>query len=158
MDKIILDLCGGTGSWSKPYKDAGYDVRIITHPEYDLFEFFEYKKYIDRVYGILFAPTCTHFSLARTTAKSPRNLEGAMQLVNRGMTIIQDCRCNGNLKFWALENPMGYLRQLLGKPPFYFLSREKAEKNDTIKKLQYQYRKQRRMANAADYYSFAWAV
>lgn len=31
-DKIILDLCGGTGSWSKPYKDAGYDVRVITLP------------------------------------------------------------------------------------------------------------------------------
>ncbi len=30
---IILDLCGGTGSWSKPYKDAGYDVRVITLPE-----------------------------------------------------------------------------------------------------------------------------
>ena len=27
--KIILDLCGGSGAWSKPYKDAGYDVRII---------------------------------------------------------------------------------------------------------------------------------
>lgn len=26
MSKIILDLCGGTGSWSKPYRDAGYDV------------------------------------------------------------------------------------------------------------------------------------
>lgn len=26
---IILDLCGGTGSWSKPYAEAGYDVRII---------------------------------------------------------------------------------------------------------------------------------
>lgn len=25
--KIILDLCDGTGSWSKPYKEAGYDVR-----------------------------------------------------------------------------------------------------------------------------------
>lgn len=23
-DKIILDLCGGTLSWSKPYNDAGY--------------------------------------------------------------------------------------------------------------------------------------
>lgn len=23
--KIILDLCGGTGSWSRPYKDAGYE-------------------------------------------------------------------------------------------------------------------------------------
>ena len=33
MGKIILDLCGGTGSWSKPYKDAGYDVRVITLPE-----------------------------------------------------------------------------------------------------------------------------
>lgn len=28
MAKIILDLCGGTGSWSKPYRDAGYDVRF----------------------------------------------------------------------------------------------------------------------------------
>ena len=32
MGKIILDLCGGTGSWSKPYRDAGYDVRVITLP------------------------------------------------------------------------------------------------------------------------------
>jgi hypothetical protein len=31
-DKIILDLCGGTGAWSKLYKDAGYDVRLITLP------------------------------------------------------------------------------------------------------------------------------
>lgn len=38
MNKIILDLCGGTGSWSKPYKEAGYDVRVITLPEYDLFD------------------------------------------------------------------------------------------------------------------------
>ena len=22
-DKIILDLCGGTGAWSRPYKEAG---------------------------------------------------------------------------------------------------------------------------------------
>ena len=34
--KIILDLCGGTGSWSAPYKENGYDVRVITLPEYDL--------------------------------------------------------------------------------------------------------------------------
>lgn len=27
-DKIILDLCGGTGAWSKPYKDAG--IQYIT--------------------------------------------------------------------------------------------------------------------------------
>ena len=33
MEKIILDLCGGTGAWSKPYREAGYDVRLITLPE-----------------------------------------------------------------------------------------------------------------------------
>ena len=37
-EKIILDLCGGTGSWSAPYKANGYDVRVITLPEYDLLE------------------------------------------------------------------------------------------------------------------------
>ena len=35
-DKIILDLCGGTGAWSKPYKEAGYDVKIITLPDNDI--------------------------------------------------------------------------------------------------------------------------
>ena len=25
-DRIILDLCGGTGAWSKPYADAGLSV------------------------------------------------------------------------------------------------------------------------------------
>lgn len=51
-DKIILDLCGGTGSWSKPYAEAGYDVRVITLPEHDV------RTYIPPrgVYGILAAP------------------------------------------------------------------------------------------------------
>jgi len=118
--KIILDLCGGTGSWSRPYKDAGYDVKVITHPLHDVFDYIEYKDFIKDVYGILAAPTCTMFSLARTTAKTPRDLEGGFKLVHRCLEIIWDCRLNGNLKFWALENPMGYLRQLLGKPPLTF--------------------------------------
>lgn len=116
MSEIILDLCGGTGSWSKPYKNAGYDVRVITHPHYDVFDYAEYKDFIKDIVGILAAPTCTMFSLARTTARTPRDLEGGFKLVHRCLEIIWDCRFNGNLKFWALENPMGYLRQLLGKP------------------------------------------
>lgn len=28
-NKIILDLCGGTGSWSRPWELNGYDVRVI---------------------------------------------------------------------------------------------------------------------------------
>lgn len=36
MSKIILDLCGGSGSWSRYYAQNGYDVRIITLPEFDV--------------------------------------------------------------------------------------------------------------------------
>lgn len=54
--KIILDLCGGTGSWSKPYKDAGYDVRVITLPDNDVLAYRPPKD----VYGILAAPPMHH--------------------------------------------------------------------------------------------------
>ena len=64
MVKLILDLCGGTGSWSKPQRDNGYDVRVITLPENDVFLY----EPPDNVYGILAAPTFTQFSLARSTA------------------------------------------------------------------------------------------
>ncbi len=116
MQKIILDLCGGTGSWSKPYKDAGYDVRLITLPEYDVLTY----KPPSNVYGILAAPTCTMFSLARTTAKTPRDFDSGMELVEACLRIIWECRKSGSLKFWALENPMGLLRQFLGRPPLTF--------------------------------------
>lgn len=120
-DKIILDLCGGTGSWSKPYKDAGYDVRVITLPEYDVFTYNPPQN----VYGILAAPTCTHFSLARTNAKKPRDLQEAMKLVKRCLEIIWQQQYElpsknsklTTLKFWALENPRGFLKYFLGNPP-----------------------------------------
>ena len=43
-----------------------------------------------------------------------------MELVKRCLEIIWEARCKGTLKFWALENPMGYLRQFLGHPPLTF--------------------------------------
>lgn len=50
--KIILDLCGGTGSWSRPWALNGYDVRIITLPDHDVRTY----EPPDGVYGILAAP------------------------------------------------------------------------------------------------------
>lgn len=117
MKKIILDLCGGTGSWSKPYKDAGYDVRVITIPEFDVRT---YKLPEEPIYGILAAPPCTMFSLARTRAKKPRDFKEGMEIVMACLNLIWEARQRGKLAFWALENPMGYLRQFLGKAPFMF--------------------------------------
>jgi hypothetical protein len=144
--KIIIDACGGTGSWSKPYKDAGYDVRLITLPEYNIFSIelgwqkgirvivlkshiFGYKTIqCKSVYGILAAPTCTKFSFCRTNAKEPRNLDKAMELVNKCLEIIYWCQYDlpstyskkTTLKFWALENPKGFLQSFLGNPPLEF--------------------------------------
>ena len=115
-NKIILDLCGGTGAWSRPYAKAGYDVRLVTLPDHDI------RTYVppENVYGILAAPPCTMFSRARTNAKTPRDLDGAMDVVASCMRIIWASQSSGSLEWWALENPMGLLRQFLGNPAFSF--------------------------------------
>ena len=43
-----------------------------------------------------------------------------MEVVESVMRIIWRCRIKCTLKFWALENPTGYLRQFLGRPYFTF--------------------------------------
>lgn len=113
MRKIILDLCGGTGSWSRPYQLAGYDVRVITLPQYDVRT---YEPPVD-VYGILAAPPCTEFSVLNCKAEArSRDEKAGMEIVNACIAIIKKC----NPVFWALENPRGYLRKYLGYPRLTF--------------------------------------
>ena len=139
-DKIILDLCGGTGSWSKFYKEAGYIVHVITLPEYSVSDWWilgdviRFRKQVWRkdggeylelpvrnIYGVLAAPPCTMFSIARMNAKTPRDLVGGLATVNNCLAIIHALQMQGNwLKFWALENPRGFLRKFLGLPPYSF--------------------------------------
>ena len=122
--KIILDLCGGTGAWSKSYKEAGYDVRVITLPEYDVTSYTP----PENIYGILAAPPCTMFSHARTRARKPRDVKGAMEIVRACQRIIWETQYDINtgektspLKFWALENPgHGILKYFMGQPDFVF--------------------------------------
>jgi hypothetical protein len=114
--KVILDLCGGTGAWSKPYADAGYDVRLITPPGYDVRGY----RPPDSVYGILAAPPCTEFSFAKNGSRRKRDLAKGLETVTACTAIIHYCRLHCGLQFWALENPVGYLRQFLGVPRFTF--------------------------------------
>lgn len=136
--KVILDLCGGTGAWSKPYKDAGYDVKLITLPRYDIrtFEFRtpaedmflsfreernkqeRLKIKVKDIHGILSAPPCTEFSKAKTT--KPRDFEMGMETVQACLEIIWGVQKIHKLAFWALENPEGLLRRFLGNPPYHF--------------------------------------
>ena len=114
-DKIILDLCGGTGAWSKPYLEAGYDVRNITLPDYDV------RTYPppENVYGILAAPPCAHLA-----GSGARWWEGkGEELLFAGLEIVDACMriiLISKPKFWVLENPVGRLSRYLGKPKMYF--------------------------------------
>lgn len=121
--KIILHLCADIGSDSKPYKDAGYDVRCIGkdigvenyHPP-------------ENVYGVIANPPCTMFSIARTNAKTPRDMKEGMFLVQHCFRIIWECQyfmlakhIPYRLNFWVIENPeTGYLKNYLGKPRYIY--------------------------------------
>lgn len=114
-DKIVIDLCGGTGSWSKPYGDAGYDVRVITLPDYDVRTYIPPKN----VYGILAAPPCT--DLASSGARWWKD-KGHVALLN-ALSVADACMriiVVSNPKFWALENPAGRLRRYYGDPALIF--------------------------------------
>lgn len=113
-EKIILDLCGGTGAWSKPYRDAGYDVRIVTLPENDVRSWIPDPDIFERskVWGILAAPPCDHFSVSGAQYWKAKDADGrtaeALQIVDACMDFIE----NLQPEWWALENPVGRLRSL----------------------------------------------
>ena len=125
MKKVILDLCGGTGSWSKYYaqnpdykviiidpqewikgKGSTGDVRLFEAPNYD-------------VYGVLCAPPCTEFAGSGARwwkAKGESALLEGLSVVDACLRIIAITKP----KFWALENPVGRLRRYLGDPTLIF--------------------------------------
>jgi hypothetical protein len=116
---IILDLCGGTGAWSQPYADAGYDVRVITLDRgYDVREYLPPSK----VQGILAAPPCTEFAGSGARwwkTKDPALLKEALEVFDAVFRII----CLVPAVWCALENPVGRLRSLrpvLGEPRLIF--------------------------------------
>lgn len=116
-DKIILDLCGGTGSWSMPYKEAGYDVRVITLPEIDV----RWFQYINKpVYGILAAPPCTDFSGSGAQYWTVKDQDGRTL---QSLSVLDAC-CRIILVqkpvFWVLENPVGRAKRWLGPPAMSF--------------------------------------
>lgn len=66
---IVLDLCGGSGSWSRPYKEAGYDVRVITLPDYDV------RTYAPPIQYMEFSPPLRVQSFLYSTARRKQDKE-----------------------------------------------------------------------------------
>jgi hypothetical protein len=114
---IILSLCDYTGAWSKPYRDAGYEVvqvDIRRGQNVCLFEAMPHP-----VRGVLAAPPCTHFagSGARWWAE-----KGEAALIE-GLAIVDACLrviAVHRPQWWCLENPVGRLKRYLGEPRMSF--------------------------------------
>lgn len=122
---MILDLCGGTGSWSQPYRDKGVHVIVVdTDPvlEPDICQDIrdlDLSKLPPPV-GILAAPPCTHFSNASSRNWPKYDQQGDTE---RSLDIVQAClKIISVLKprWWALENPRGRLIRTLGPPAWSF--------------------------------------
>jgi hypothetical protein len=114
-ERNILSLCDHSGTWSDPYRKAGYsviqidlkhgqDVRLMTLPEFS-------------IHGILAAPPCTCFCRAGNRWKrTDSDMIEALSIIDACLRLVTFC----HPRWWALENPIGKLRQYLGKPAFYF--------------------------------------
>ena len=107
----ILHLCADTGSDTKPYRDAGYEV-ILVGSNIGVENYYP----PENVHGIIANPVCTEFSTARSDGKA-RNPEEGMKLVRECQRIIKEAKP----VWWAIENPAtGALRTILGTPDYEY--------------------------------------
>jgi len=133
-NRIILDLCGGTGGWSRPYVEAGYKV-VTVDPLAEkngmnfcgtVQEFYadleRENKCFPHFHGVLFGPPCTEFAGSGARwwkKKNPQLLIDAIEVVRVGLQLIERV----NPVWWVMENPVGRLARMvpeIGKCKMYF--------------------------------------
>lgn len=117
-DRLILDLCGGTGEWSRPYVEAGYTV-LIVDPKVNgmtvewLLSTLQTADELMSVHGVLAAPPCTAFSGSGAQHWPAKDASGETA---RYILVARTCVEIVKLlkpKWWALENPVGRMRKLV---------------------------------------------
>ena len=114
--KTILSLCDYSGAWSKPYREAGYNVIQIDLQHGQDVRLLEYP---GKVHGILAAPPCTHLAASGARwwkEKGETALLESLAVADACLRYVALC----NPRWWALENPVGRLSRYYGKPAFTF--------------------------------------
>ena len=121
----VLDLFSGLGGWSQAFKDRGHsvvtvdfeakfnptlcgDIQNLKREDFDKYGKFDI---------ILASPPCNCFSMMsvyrhwKDHKPNPETVV-AIALVKKTLTLIRSL----NPRWWILENPMGMLRTVIGKP------------------------------------------
>ncbi len=120
----VLDLFSGLGGFSEPFRDRGHEVitlDIDSRFKPDIVADVRKIRYpslppLDRPFDVFLAsPPCTGFSRAQSFNQwpPPRELvEEGLGLVAATFELVAIMRP----LFWVIENPLGYLRQLITPP------------------------------------------
>ena len=135
-NQVVVSLCDYSGNWPRPYVEAGYTVLQFDLKHGDDVTLFGQtlggilsalsehagSTAPARVVGVLAAPPCTDFSVSGAQYWKAKDADGrtakSLAVVQGCLDIIKVCGPD----WWALENPVGRLPQLLPSigRPWYF--------------------------------------
>ena len=126
---VVLSLFDLTGTWAKPFVEAGYDVYHFDIQENpyigdinnfgtdffsDLYGMFDGKD----VHAILAACPCTDFASSGSRHFSVKDNDGrtyaSVELVQKTLQTIEYFKP----AVWAIENPVGRIEKMNGLPPW----------------------------------------
>jgi site-specific DNA-cytosine methylase len=121
--RTILSLFDASGEWSKPWRDAGYDVLTFDIQTGEDINDFSAQFMMDEgladadIWGILAAPPCTDFASSGAQYWAKKDAKGqteaSNELVRQVMRTVEFLQP----KIWALENPVGRIAKLNNLPP-----------------------------------------
>ena len=119
---VLLELFSGTGSVGRSFRARGWevfsvDIDATAEPALVLdVLLLDHSNLPDRVDCIWASPPCTHYSRARTKAKTPRDLDGSDAIVQKVLDIVKWYDVP-----WFMENPeSGLLKTVMLLQGFRF--------------------------------------
>lgn len=133
-DKVVISLFDLTGEWSKPWREAGYDVyqfdiqagdgvdtlgintgdvtNFNTEFFNEIFASFDGK----HIHAVLAANPCTDFASSGARHFAGKDANGttsfSVELVKMSLAVIEYFKPS----VWAIENPTGRIERLVGLP------------------------------------------
>lgn len=118
-NRIIVELCSGSGNWGKPWEEAGYQVMRYDIQKGSMWDVRLLGKLRMPIYGVLAGPPCDHLAGSGARWWKDKGVEKLFE----GIAIVDACMrfiLINKPVFWCLENPVGRLSKFLGPPKMTF--------------------------------------